>query len=76
VTTGDWKGYRLGTEAPLALFDLKSDPAESNDVSSKHPDFVMRMQQILAREHTPSPHWDAPAQPKEGPSKIPGAKNP
>ena len=75
VTTGDWKGYRLGTDAPLTLFDLKADPAEKNDVASQHPDVTKRIEQILAREHTASPHWDAPAQPKENLSKKPKAKN-
>jgi arylsulfatase A-like enzyme len=28
VRMGDWKGYRLGTKAPLELYDLKADPAE------------------------------------------------
>ena len=28
VRLGDWKGYRLGTKAPLELYDLKADPTE------------------------------------------------
>ncbi len=75
VTTGDWKGYRLGTGAPLTLFDLKADPAEKNDVASQHPEITKRMEQILAREHMVSPHWDAPTHPEKNLPKKLKAKN-
>jgi hypothetical protein len=31
VRMGDWKSYRLGTKAPLELYELKSDPSEKHN---------------------------------------------
>lgn len=73
VRLGDWKGYRLGTKAPLELYDLKSDPAEKNNLSAAHPDIVKRIEAIMAEQHTPSPHYDAPEQSEKG-TKKPGQK--
>lgn len=36
-------GYRV-VETPKVLFDLKSDPGETNDVSSQHPEIVSHME--------------------------------
>ena len=60
VRVGDWKGYRLGTKAPLELYDLKADPAEKQDIAAAHPDIVCQIEAIMTAEHTPSPHYDAP----------------
>jgi hypothetical protein len=60
VRMGDWKGYRLGTKAPLELYDLKADPAEKQDIAAAHPDIVCQIEAIMTAEHTPSPHYDAP----------------
>jgi arylsulfatase A-like enzyme len=62
VRMGDWKGYRLGTKAPLELYNLKADPAEKQNIAAAHPDVVKKIEAIMAAEHTPSPHYDAPEQ--------------
>lgn len=62
VRLGDWKGYRLGTKAPLELYDLKSDPVEKRNVAAAHPDVVRKIEAIMQTEHRPSPHYDAPEQ--------------
>jgi len=67
---GDWKGYRLGTKAPLELYDLKADPAEKQDIAAAHPDIVKKIEAIMLAEHTPSPHYDAPEQSEKGKKKI------
>jgi arylsulfatase A-like enzyme len=59
---GDWKGYRLGTKAPLELYDLKADPAETTNLAAAHQDIVSKIEAIMAAQHTPSPHYDAPEQ--------------
>lgn len=67
---GDWKGYRLGTKAPLELYDLKADPAEKQDIAAAHPEIVKKIEAIMLAEHTPSPHYDAPEQSEKGKKKI------
>ena len=73
VRLGDWKGYRLGTKAPLELYDLKSDPTEKHDLAAAHPDIVKKIEDIMVAQHTPSPHYDAPEQSEKG-TKKPGQK--
>jgi arylsulfatase A-like enzyme len=73
VRLGDWKGYRLGTKAPLELYDLKADPAEKQNLAAAHPDVVQKIEAIMTSEHTPSPHYDAPEQPQKD-SKKPKKK--
>ncbi|MEY3491878.1 MAG: Arylsulfatase precursor, partial [Verrucomicrobiota bacterium] len=70
VRMGDWKGYRLGTKAPLELYNLKSDPAEKQNLAAAHPDIVKRIEAIMTAEHTPSPYYDAPEQGKARASKA------
>ena len=70
VRLGDWKGYRLGTKAPLELYDLKSDPAEKHDLAAAHPDIVKKIEDIMVAQHTPSPHYDAPEQSEKGTKKA------
>jgi arylsulfatase A-like enzyme len=73
VRLGDWKGYRLGTKAPLELYDLKVDPAEKHNLAAAHPDIVKKIEGIMVAQHTPSPHYDAPEQSEKG-TKKPGQK--
>ncbi|MCJ8165711.1 arylsulfatase [Pontibacter sp. E15-1] len=59
VRMGDWKGVRLGvianSKAPVQLFNLATDPAETTDVSTAHPEAVKKIERILAREHAAHP---------------------
>lgn len=54
---GRWKGVRPNLKMNperLLLFDLENDFAESKDVSSKNPEIVKRIWEILASEHVAS----------------------
>ena len=55
---GRWKGIRNNAKAnpngPIELYDLETDPAEKTVVSSKHPDIVRRIADIMRESHTPS----------------------
>ena len=48
---------KLGTDAPIQLFDLSNDIAEQNDVANSHPDLVARAKEIFEEAHVPSPLW-------------------
>ncbi len=62
VRMGRWKGIRLNCykdpAGPMMLFDLENDIGETTDIAGQHPEIIAEMEAILAREHSPSPHWD------------------
>jgi arylsulfatase len=70
IRIGDWKGVRTelmpkgkGKEPDLhiALYNLKTDIAESNDVSAQHPKIVARMEKLMREQHVPSQEFPLPA---------------
>lgn len=76
VRMGPWKGYRTALKAPLELYRLDQDPAEARNIAAQHPEQVKAIEAIMAREHVPSPNYDAPEKPgtKKGGGKKKGAK--
>jgi arylsulfatase A-like enzyme len=57
VRMGDWKAVRLKKDAPLELFNLAVDPAETTDVATVRPDVVAVIEQYLAGARTESERW-------------------
>jgi arylsulfatase A-like enzyme len=61
---GRWKGIRLRRrDAPLALYDLRADPAEQHDMAAQHPAIVRRIEAILKTARAENEFWpvkDAP----------------
>jgi arylsulfatase A-like enzyme len=57
VRMGDWKAVRLKKDAPLELYNLAADPAETTDVSAIRPDVVKQMETYLATARTQSERW-------------------
>ena len=61
---GQWKGLRLqahgNPEAPIELYDLSTDPNETIDVASEHPEVVARINRIMIEARTQSdvPRWN------------------
>jgi arylsulfatase A-like enzyme len=53
----DWKGIRVGQNAPIALYDLNTDPGETRDVAQAHPDVVNQIEAHMKAAVTPSPDY-------------------
>jgi len=45
---GEWKAYQAAVGAPVELYNLAADPAESKDVAAAHPDVVKKAEKIFA----------------------------
>jgi arylsulfatase A-like enzyme len=54
---GNWKAIRLKRDAPLELYDLETDPFESTNVATNHPDVVAKMEAYLKTARTESARW-------------------
>ena len=54
VRMGKWKGLvqkvRKGNSR-MELYDLESDPRETRNLASEHPDIVRRMWNVVRKEH-------------------------
>ncbi len=63
VRMGDWKAIRLQPGAPLALYNLRSDLGETNDVAAGQPEVVRRIEDYLETARTESKEWPLRAPP-------------
>lgn len=58
VRMGPWKGIRLGViknpSAPVQLYHLEKDIAETTDVAAQHPDIVAKITAIMSAGRVPS----------------------
>lgn len=58
VRMGPWKGIRLGVSknanAPVQLFNLEKDIAETTNVAAGHPDIVAKIAAIMTAGRVPS----------------------
>jgi len=54
VRFGDWKAFREQTNAPLQLYDLRSDPGETTDLAAAYPGLLDEAEAILADARTES----------------------
>ena len=68
---GDWKGIRINLAAekragktleqvPIALHNLKDDPAEENDLAARYPEKVRELRELMEREHVRSALFPMP----------------
>jgi arylsulfatase A-like enzyme len=58
VRLGDFKAVRLDVKknpnAPIALYDLKTDLAETTDIAPNHPDVIKHIAEIMKSQHLES----------------------
>jgi hypothetical protein len=55
---GRWKGIRSGGEnAPIKLYDQKTDVAEKNDVAAQNPEIAETISKYLLTARTESANW-------------------
>ena len=57
VRMGRWKAFRPEPGAPLQLYDLTADPAESLDLAASRPEVVAEIERILVDGRTESEHF-------------------
>jgi len=57
IRAAEWKGVRPAPDKPLELFNLAADPVERSDVAAKHPDVVVRLEQLMHRARNDDPRW-------------------
>jgi uncharacterized sulfatase len=57
VRMGKWKAVGQPTGNRLQLFDLETDPGETHNVASDHPQVVGQMRKIMMDAHVDSPHF-------------------
>jgi len=69
VRLAAWKGIRHGTNAPLELYDLKTDPRETNNLASAHADLVGRIEELMVTSRNDHPDWPAKSAPPPKPGQ-------
>ncbi|HKC63782.1 MAG TPA: arylsulfatase [Pyrinomonadaceae bacterium] len=57
VRMGRWKAVRHGVNGVIELYDLQTDPKETNNLAAKQPALIKRIEEIMKREHVESEHW-------------------
>jgi arylsulfatase A-like enzyme len=58
IRKGDWKAIRYNMSddpnAPIELYNLKSDIGEEHDLATQHPEIVRELDALMKAAHTPS----------------------
>jgi arylsulfatase A-like enzyme len=57
VRMGDWKAVQQPLSNPIRLYDLKNDLGEQQDLASKNPEIVARIENHMKQSFKPSARW-------------------
>ena len=62
VRIGKWKAVqnhvnRKGQDAPIEIYDLENDRAETSNLAAQSSELITRVRRIFKEAHTPSPLW-------------------
>jgi arylsulfatase A len=57
VRIGNWKGVRRDVGQPIELYDLTTDIGEKNDIATKHPEWVKRMEETMRTARVDNPNF-------------------
>ena len=62
VRIGKWKAVqnqvnRKGQDAPIEIYDLEKDRAETSNLAAQNSELITRVRKIFKAAHTPSPLW-------------------
>lgn len=59
---GDWKCVTIKSNAPLELYNLRTDPSEQHNLADQYPEMVQLFDEAMRRMHTPSEYWPLPGE--------------
>ncbi|MCD8483106.1 MAG: sulfatase-like hydrolase/transferase [Verrucomicrobia bacterium] len=57
IRRGRWKAVRQNPHLATELYDLQTDPGESNNVAAAHPEKVAEFERLFVTMRTPTPIW-------------------
>ena len=66
---GNWKGVKLNVSrnenAAIELYNLKTDPRETNNIASKNPKIVQQIETLMKQAYTANSDWPLKASEKQ-----------
>jgi len=61
VRWNEWKAVKLNVSkdenAPIELYNIKTDPSEINNIADKHPELVKKLEAIMKKAHVYNKDW-------------------